>query len=431
MSQSLQLPLDSTLEDLPSHDYRVSPTIWGEIVAKKLYQNPDLPGVLVVDDSQLLGMISRAQFGEHMNWPNRAQIYNHKPIQKLLDAIRIPPLVLSKQTPVREAAELATNRPRNLTYEPIIISGGDQEFRLLDFRVLCQAQNQLLRASQSAIMKMSKSRRKQLEFIGKEKRRLDDLSKQLKLEQNIAKKLYRDRYRQKESAVGRHYQDLLQLYQELVRECQLVSGETHRACHSIFLGAHSISEYSEQLEAVIRGITRDWEIITSASAVIGEIVQKVRYLSVQASVLNYQSGETNPTVLGQINFEMNRLVKQTLDVSQQIAKVASQFKLHLQTLQEMGRQQTQVARKITLDSQRGETAIAELDRLLERQDATLVELLKKQSTSDEAAVKDLLNQDMTGIDTRFQTPERRRPNSGSEHLIELIEKSLKNLPHKN
>ncbi|MGC9525485.1 MAG: chemotaxis protein [Limnospira sp.] len=342
-----------------------------------------------------------------------------------------PPLLLSQETPIREAAELVANRPRNLAYEPIIISGGDREFHLLNFQVLWQAQTQLLRMSGQMIAKMGQSRRKQLEFISKEKQRLNDFSKQLQLEQKIAKKLDRDRYRQKETAISRHYQELLQLYQELVRESQLVSGETHRACHSIFIEAHSIYDNSEQLEAVVRGITRDWEMMTSASTVIGEIVQKVRYLSVQASVLNYQSGETSQTVLGQINFEMNRLVKQMSDVSQQIQKVASQFKLHVRTLQDMGLQQTQVTRKITLDSRRAEMAIAELDRLIERQDTQIIELLKKQSTSDEPAMQALLNQDMTQIETRFQTADRGRQNSGSQHLIELIEKSLKHQPHSN
>lgn len=103
MTQQLSLTLNSTLADLTSHNYQVNSVTRSDIVAKELYQNPELPGVLIIDDSELIGMISRSKFLEKIYLPNWEEIYSNNPIQKLLDFTRIPPLMLSSDTPINEA----------------------------------------------------------------------------------------------------------------------------------------------------------------------------------------------------------------------------------------------------------------------------------------------------------------------------------------
>lgn len=75
----------------------------------------------MVDDHQLVGMISKANFREQMNNLNRKNLYFNQPIQLLLDVIRITPLVLYKNCTILFAANQALTRPKQFVYEPIII----------------------------------------------------------------------------------------------------------------------------------------------------------------------------------------------------------------------------------------------------------------------------------------------------------------------
>lgn len=382
MTQQLSLTLNSTLADLASHNYQVSSVTRSDIVAKELYQNPELPGVLIIDDSELIGMISRSKFLEKIYLPNWEEIYSNHPIQKLLDFTRIPPLMLSSDTPINEAVQLAMNRSINLIYEPIVLICDHHEFRLIDFRILCQAQTLILQKSRQIIEQQEQTKQKYFNLLNQEKQRINEANHNLNIEKNIMKKLYQSRFIERENAINQHYQKILKIYQEIVQTGRLVSKESHREFHAIFIGANSIHKNSEDLESVIKNISRDLETINSASTIMAEIVQKVRYLSVQASVLTYQPSSTNQTVLSQINLEMNRLVKQTLDLSQQMNNVSSHFKVHINNLKDIAHKEDEVTRKMILNTQRAEMAIAELDQLLENPNLGLTNLIPNLSNNN-------------------------------------------------
>lgn len=382
MTQQLSLTLNSTLADLASHNYQVSSVTRSDIVAKELYQNPELPGVLIIDDSELIGMISRSKFLEKIYLPNWEEIYSNNPIQKLLDFTRIPPLMLSSYTPINEAVQLAMNRSINLIYEPIVLICDHHEFRLIDFRIICQAQTLILQKSRQIIEQQEQTKQKYFNLLNQEKQRINEAHHNLNMERNIMKKLYQSRFAQKENAINKHYQNTLKIYQEILQTGRLVSQESHRVFDTIFVGANFIHKNSENLDVVINNICRDLEIINSASTIMAEIVQKVRYLSVQASVLTYQPSSTNQTVLSQINLEMNRLVKQTLDLSQQMNNVSSHFKVHINSLKDIAHQEAEVTRKMILNTQRAEMAIAELDQLLENPNLGLTNLIPNLSNNN-------------------------------------------------
>lgn len=147
MSSSSRITLESTVEDLISHTFQVNSTTPGQVIAQEFHQNPELPGVIVVDDHQLVGMISKANFREQMNNLNRKNLYFNQPIQLLLDVIRITPLVLYKNCTILFAANQALTRPKQFVYEPIIIELDQGEFRLLDIYNLLLAQNNLFNFS--------------------------------------------------------------------------------------------------------------------------------------------------------------------------------------------------------------------------------------------------------------------------------------------
>lgn len=139
-----EFTLDSTVRNLPSYNFQVHATTLGEIVAEKFRQRPELPGVIITQNSQMLGMISQVKFLEQMRLSEQTKFYYQNPIGKLLDLLRNPPLVLSENFRINAAAITALNRPKQYVYEPIIIVFTNGSLRLIDLHDLLLAQSEIL-----------------------------------------------------------------------------------------------------------------------------------------------------------------------------------------------------------------------------------------------------------------------------------------------
>lgn len=149
------LTLNSCVADLPSHDFQVDFTTLGKVVEKEFKQHPEIPGVMITHGDQIVGMISRTQFYEWLSRPYGLETFQRRPIKSLwkmiADAEKIVDietflkkyLVLSTNSSIDKAVELALSRPASLAYEPIMIEWQDGQRRLIDMQVLLLAQSQL------------------------------------------------------------------------------------------------------------------------------------------------------------------------------------------------------------------------------------------------------------------------------------------------
>ncbi len=157
------LNLDSKLGDFPSHNFQISSATLGRIVVTEFERHLGLPGVIVAEGSQMLGMISRAKFLTWMSRPYSLELYLKRPIQVLLNVIKnnaslpIEHLVLSASCPIHTAAQIALNRPLELVYEPIIIEFEDGHFELLDFHMLQLGQAQLLAIANNLVQEQKEA----------------------------------------------------------------------------------------------------------------------------------------------------------------------------------------------------------------------------------------------------------------------------------
>jgi signal transduction histidine kinase/CheY-like chemotaxis protein/HPt (histidine-containing phosphotransfer) domain-containing protein len=139
------------LGDLPTHNFRIAPETWGNRVTAEFDKQPELPGVLVMRDSALLGLISREKFLEHLSRPFALELYMRRPIEVLLDAVQIEPLVLPKSMGIHQAADIALNRSRELVFEPIVVEHAPGDLRLLSMQVVLLAQSGLLALANETI----------------------------------------------------------------------------------------------------------------------------------------------------------------------------------------------------------------------------------------------------------------------------------------
>lgn len=158
-----KLSLDSTLQELSLYDLTIESSQPGKDVAKALEENPLLPGVIVLEKGQLLGMISRRKFLECMSRPYGLEIFMKRPIKSLYLLVPADTLVVPCNTLIVESAKRCLQRSPELVDEPIVVEIEPQVYRLLDIHQLLVAQSHIHELATNLINEQTKSQMLQTE----------------------------------------------------------------------------------------------------------------------------------------------------------------------------------------------------------------------------------------------------------------------------
>lgn len=135
--------LSSTLQDQYLYDSQVDISETGEVVANFFKCNPLLPGVILTQDQDFFGMISRQRFLERLSRPYGIELFLKRPLKLLYRWEKKEVLMLSGSTPILEATEMALQRLPDLVYEPIVVQVEPQSYRLIDMYQLLLAQSKI------------------------------------------------------------------------------------------------------------------------------------------------------------------------------------------------------------------------------------------------------------------------------------------------
>ena len=136
--------LHSTVSELPLHQFNLSVNSPGGLAAEAFEQNPDLPGVIVFDGDEMVGMIPRKSFHERIGRSFGVEVYLRRPLQTFLQAVDNMPLILNEDCAIPAAAQAALSRKMEDVYAPLIIKMRDTSLCLLDVYSLLLAQSRLL-----------------------------------------------------------------------------------------------------------------------------------------------------------------------------------------------------------------------------------------------------------------------------------------------
>lgn len=132
----LSLTLDSTLKDLFLYHVRAEISILGENINYLFNKYKTLPGVIITENNNFLGVISRRKFLEQMSRPYGIDLFFKRPLQSLYKFIPNHPLVLSHHTLIVDATQQVLERPFDLIDEPIVVILNSGEPCLLDVKQL-------------------------------------------------------------------------------------------------------------------------------------------------------------------------------------------------------------------------------------------------------------------------------------------------------
>lgn len=138
-----ELHLESTLQELLLYDFQVECSHPGKEVAQTFQRNPLLPGVILLEQEQFVGIISRRRFLEQMSRPYGLELFLKRPLSSLYRFASTEVLRLKGDTPIVEAARRSLERSPEVLYEPIVVEIESGIYRLLDVHQLLVAQSKI------------------------------------------------------------------------------------------------------------------------------------------------------------------------------------------------------------------------------------------------------------------------------------------------
>ncbi len=360
-----QLTPESTVGNLPSHNFQVSLDTPGHVVAQKFALQPEIAGVIIMDGSRLAGMISRRKFNEWMSQPYSIELYMNRPIKLLLDFIKIPPLQLADTCQIDEAAKLALNRPDDLVYEPLVIVCQEKIFRLVDMQVLLLGQSHMLTLATEIIKLQKIEAQGYLAKLKKEQERSRSYSQLLEFNLIEIQKQNNLLEKQKHKLI-RQAQEIIRLNRQLIEISKLISVEGRKAFQATFIGINAICRHTDQIVDIGKALAKELEMVNVASRLIARVSQQIRYLAVQAAVVANRSGGSF-SEFSKVASEIGKLVSQTFEAGRRLDQLANRFKLRVQELTESAREGAESARSLVQKIERAQGAIAELEELVKRQ----------------------------------------------------------------
>lgn len=128
--------VEPTLGDLPLYEFQVEIGCIGTEVARVFEQYPSLPGAILVNDGQFVGMISRRRMLEYLLLPQGLQLFLTQPLEVLYSYARTDILILPETMSIVTATGQALRRSPELIAEPVVVKGNNRTLRLLDIHEL-------------------------------------------------------------------------------------------------------------------------------------------------------------------------------------------------------------------------------------------------------------------------------------------------------
>ncbi|MCS6812059.1 MAG: chemotaxis protein [Cyanobacteria bacterium] len=371
----------STLADLPLHECKVDSDTLGEVVAAHFEQQPTLPGVIVVNRSQLLGVISWQSFQRRMMKPFALEIFLKRPLKIFfgLDEQSEPQdfLQLNYTEKVIDAVPIALSRPVDRLYDPILVVFQNENlpdvkaYFLLDCQTLMTAQSQILTVANQQIRDQQRELKRYLSKLESERQKVKDYAQKLEKQQSIIQERNQLLEAQQKELVQRS-EEVAGLNQRFVQIGQLLSMEGKKAFQATFAGVNAICRSTSQIVSVGQSLSEELNTLHEASQLVAKVSQQVRYLAVKAGIGASRSSQ-EISGFSTITTEISNLVSQTFEAGRQMDRVASRFKLRIQELTDAAQSGTATARSLVSKIQQAEIALAELESLVYQQDRTGVD----------------------------------------------------------
>ncbi|MEG3858645.1 ATP-binding protein [Microcoleus sp. herbarium12] len=152
------ISLESTLLDLPLYNCQIELTQQAKEVAQAFEENSMLPGVILTDRGNFVGILSRRLFFERVNRRYGLEMFFKRPIEVLYRFSKQDVLVLPGSKLIVEAAQESLYRSAELVYEPVVVEVAPASYKLLDVHQLMVAQGRIHQLTNKLLQKQTQAK---------------------------------------------------------------------------------------------------------------------------------------------------------------------------------------------------------------------------------------------------------------------------------
>lgn len=132
-----------SLRTLPNHNVHIPVSALGRDIQEAFNTHPNTPGILILsNDDDFLGMVSRRRFMELFSKPYRIEIFSNRSVDMLLHEINVRTLLLNANEAIDKVANMIVNRDQAEFSEPVVVQIAPREYRVVDCQVLLSALSQ-------------------------------------------------------------------------------------------------------------------------------------------------------------------------------------------------------------------------------------------------------------------------------------------------
>ena len=366
-SQSTSLQPTSTLNELQTYQYYVEAETLGEVVYNDFQDQPELPGVIIKEEEQVLGVISRRKFLEQMSQPYSLELYLRRPIRVLLEVMEAETLHLPHDCRIDQAVIKALNRPLELLYEPIVVVKKDQSVALLELHHLLLAHSKIFAQVNKIILKQKEKARQYAESLKQEQAKVEKYTRELETQQREVQR--RNQMLELQQAkLSRQANAISELNQRFVQLGELLSQEGKETFSQMLKSVEAISDCTNQIMKIGNGFSEELEAVNGATESIERVSQQVRNLSIQAALVANRpqsgGGEGQMSGLSRITTEIGNLGGQTFEATNQVNQIAYRFRNQIEELTSAAQESEKVARSLVTRSQQTQQALEQLEQLI-------------------------------------------------------------------
>ncbi len=358
------LSIETKLADLELIDFQVSYETPCDNIVRRLEDDNKLCGVVVLRDASVMGMLTRRAILEWMlSRPYGLDVFLNRPISNMIEFHQRDFVQLSGSCTVVEASRLAFQRPEETIYDPVVVELDNQDFRLLDIPVLLVAQSKVHLSTQHKIQEQQEKMRSVLVALEKEKNRnlkyAQDLERQKSeiLAQNLALEAERQ-------AAQARSEELAQLNSRILEIGSLLSEKGQSTFAATFEGVEAVRNLAEEIARSSQDLSNELREINTIADLIVEVAGYIRLLSFNAAV---EANRTGSAVggFGAIAQEIRKLAGRTTEASSRIRGLAERIQRKSDNTVTAAQSSTQVVQTLSEQAQVAQTALDQLQTLLE------------------------------------------------------------------
>ncbi len=140
-NSSQKLALDSTISQLNLYDIRIDLEQTGAFARQLFKDNPLLPALILYEQDNYVGILSRRRFLECLSRPYALELFTKRPLRVLYEQAQGENLKLHGNMPIVMASQVALARGNDDIYEPVIVHLDEDAYSVLDVHDLLQSQS--------------------------------------------------------------------------------------------------------------------------------------------------------------------------------------------------------------------------------------------------------------------------------------------------